>query len=243
MTSFSTESLKAVFAFPFKDEKWQSKFTIAVLLSLGSILIVPWWLLLGYIHELMRRIILDGEEPSLPEWDRWGEYLIDGLKLFVVGMVYNLPVILLIFASYYYPISSLDPSELFNSQSMPSLGLVLLAVIGLVGVAFLLSSISTTLTFAAIGHMIAKQNFWAAFDIRGWWPILWSNRSEYFLSFTLLMGTYWMTTFASQFLFLTLLCCLYPVFVTAAVAYLSLTAGGLYALAYRAGAAKALKHV
>jgi hypothetical protein len=243
MASFSTENLKAVFAFPFKDEEWQSKFTIALLLTLGSILIVPWWLLLGYTHELMRRIILDGEEPGLPEWDRWGEYLIDGLKLFAIGLVYNLPVIILIYISYYCAASSLDLSEFYNSHDLTFLWLFILVGIGLLVVALLLSTISTMITFAAIGHMIAKQNFWSAFDIRGWWPILWNNRQEYFLSFTLLVGTYWMTTFASQFLFLSLLCCLYPVFLAAAFAYLSLTSGGLYALAYRAGAANASKRV
>src|SRR4030042_4201144 len=57
------------------------------LLRLISCIIFP--LIMGYMMRIYR-----GANPS-PEPDEWGTMFIDGIKLFVVGIIYALPVIIL----------------------------------------------------------------------------------------------------------------------------------------------------
>ncbi len=44
---------------------------------------------------MLTRNVINGNPQPLPEWDNWGERWIEGVKMFVVGLVYSLPVIIL----------------------------------------------------------------------------------------------------------------------------------------------------
>ncbi|WP_369425765.1 DUF4013 domain-containing protein, partial [Methanothrix sp.] len=46
-------------------------------------------LFMGYTMEVMR-----GKKPA-PELENWGKLFIDGLKLFIAGLIYAIPVIIL----------------------------------------------------------------------------------------------------------------------------------------------------
>ena len=63
-------------------EKW-----IKWILLIVSVIIFP--LFLGYTMEVMR-----GKKPA-PEVQNWGKLFIDGLKLFVTGLIYAIPIIIL----------------------------------------------------------------------------------------------------------------------------------------------------
>ena len=63
-------------------EKW-----IKWILLIVSVIIFP--LFLGYTMEVMR-----GKKPA-PELQNWGKLFIDGLKLFVTGLIYAIPIIIL----------------------------------------------------------------------------------------------------------------------------------------------------
>jgi hypothetical protein len=87
----------------FEDDQWIVKILIgAAILALGALfswlllipLILAWALLGGYAVEIIRRV-LRGELDGLPEWDNWGDLLVDGLKVIVIGIVYALPLIIL----------------------------------------------------------------------------------------------------------------------------------------------------
>ena len=90
------------FGYVFDDDQWITKILIAAaILALG--LLFSWMLLIplllaglllgGYGVEITRRV-LNGATPVLPEWDDWGELLIDGVKAWVVGVIYALPIII-----------------------------------------------------------------------------------------------------------------------------------------------------
>jgi hypothetical protein len=89
------------FTYVFDDERWVTKLLIAAgILLVGvllGILIIPailaGALLAGYGVEITRRVIR-GQSPILPEWDNWGDLIVDGLKVWVIGIVYALPIIL-----------------------------------------------------------------------------------------------------------------------------------------------------
>jgi len=89
------------FTFVFEDENWIVKLLLAAaILLLG--LVFSWVLLIppivagifigGYTVEITRRVI-QGDPQELPEWDDWGKLFGEGLKVWVVGVVYALPII------------------------------------------------------------------------------------------------------------------------------------------------------
>jgi hypothetical protein len=80
------------FTFAFEDKDWLKKIGIAGLVMLipliGQLTVGGWAL------ETTKRVIQHDPE-TLPDWSAFGEYLVRGLKMFVIGLVYALPIILL----------------------------------------------------------------------------------------------------------------------------------------------------
>lgn len=85
------------FTVPFQDPDWLSKTLIGGLFSLLGLLIVGHFFVVGYLAQLARNVAAGMERP-LPRWDDLGSYFVEGLKLVLVGVVYSLPLILLVFA-------------------------------------------------------------------------------------------------------------------------------------------------
>ena len=85
-------NLGKAFSFAFEDKDWLKKLGIAGLVMLipliGQLTVSGWSL------EVTRRVI-QREPETLPDWGAFGEYLVRGLKMFVIGLVYALPIILL----------------------------------------------------------------------------------------------------------------------------------------------------
>ena len=91
------------FTFVFEDDQWITKILIAAVILLVGVLfswvlaiplILAFALLSGYMVEITRRVMA-GQVDGLPEWDDWGALLMDGIKFWVVGIVYALPLIIL----------------------------------------------------------------------------------------------------------------------------------------------------
>jgi len=77
------------------DERWMTKLGIGAAVQFLSFLIVPIFLLPGYMVQIVRNVH-DGVEPALPEWDDWGRLLTDGLTIVGAQLVYTLPFWLLV---------------------------------------------------------------------------------------------------------------------------------------------------
>ncbi len=75
------------------DPRWKEKIAIGAALGLLSFLIVPVFIVIGYTLRLMQNI-RDGRQLPLPEWDDWSGDLVRGFKLFVVYLIWALPLIL-----------------------------------------------------------------------------------------------------------------------------------------------------
>ena len=85
-----------------EDERWIEKTAIgtgvlllSTLLSFVLVGIVGFLIVMGYSVRLLQNV-RDGVNPVLPEWDRWGDDLSRGFKLFVVQFIWALPIILII---------------------------------------------------------------------------------------------------------------------------------------------------
>src|SRR5262249_26926229 len=78
--------------FVFDDPRWVQKVLIGGLFIIASMFVIGAFFIYGYLARLARNVI-DGMEYPLPEWDDLGEYFGEGAKLFVVALIYVIPVI------------------------------------------------------------------------------------------------------------------------------------------------------
>jgi len=85
-----------------EDERWIEKTAIgtgvlllSTLLSFVLVGVAGYFIMMGYGVRLLQNV-RDGVNPVLPEWDQWGDDLSRGFKLFVVQLVWALPIILII---------------------------------------------------------------------------------------------------------------------------------------------------
>lgn len=83
------------FTFVADDEEWVTKIGIGVLISLLSFLILPAFLLLGYMVRVTQNV-RDGLARPLPEWKDWEQLFMDGLYVAIAQIVYTLPFWLLV---------------------------------------------------------------------------------------------------------------------------------------------------
>ena len=83
-----------------EDPRWQQKiaigtgvFIISFLLSFILIGVLGFLIITGYTVRLLQNV-RDGQTYPLPEWDQWGDDLARGFKLFVVSLVWSLPILI-----------------------------------------------------------------------------------------------------------------------------------------------------
>ncbi len=80
------------FAYVFEDKNWLVKILIGGLLLLIPIVnFIP----IGYALTALRNVA-EGKESPLPEWDDWGGYFTRGLMVFLAGLLYALPIFVLV---------------------------------------------------------------------------------------------------------------------------------------------------
>jgi hypothetical protein len=88
--------------YPLNDWK---KVIILGILFLISFLIVPAFLAMGYVFRVLKWSIADVDD--LPDFDEWGKMLIDGVKVFLVQLVYFIVPSIIIIAVLWASIGSL----------------------------------------------------------------------------------------------------------------------------------------
>jgi hypothetical protein len=76
----------------YPTSNW-SKVVILSVLFLFSFFIIPLFLALGYLFKVVKSSLAGAEE--LPDFEAWGEMMVDGLKLFLVYLIYTLPALII----------------------------------------------------------------------------------------------------------------------------------------------------
>ncbi|MCB0211199.1 MAG: DUF4013 domain-containing protein [Anaerolineae bacterium] len=91
----------SAFTYMFDDEEWIKKLAIGGAVALVGAILTPILIgialllpLSGYMIDVLRNV-RDGQPRPLPEWSDWGGLFRTGLFVFVIGLVYNIPVIIL----------------------------------------------------------------------------------------------------------------------------------------------------
>ena len=106
----------------YPSTSW-GKVLILGIIMIASILIVPIFLVYGYMFRIIKATLAGLDE--LPEFDEIGEMFVDGLKVFVVAIVYAIPVYiiaailgLIIGGSTTTTSISMDPTMMFGHCSL-----------------------------------------------------------------------------------------------------------------------------
>ncbi|MBN1303060.1 MAG: DUF4013 domain-containing protein [Anaerolineales bacterium] len=240
----SMDTISRIIKFPFQDPEWGKKVGIGALVGLFVFIIpfVPAFILLGYAAQIMKRIFQEQGRLALPEWDDWGLLLSDGARLWAVNFIYSLPV-LIVFAAAVLGISLVPIPGIIMMEhgEQGAIGMLLL-LIGYGGgslffvLGMLLAIAVPFITAAASAHMVAKDDFSAAFDYKAWWPILKSGFMSFLIAFIVIYALAMVVSLITQLLVFTLVLCIVLPFIFIVYSYFSyLYTYSFYALAYLDG--------
>lgn len=151
------------FQFVFEDKDWMKK----VLLG-GLFFLIPFvgiFVVMGYQRRIILQTAEGGSDTPLPEWDRFGDDLVEGLKMFVVMLGYVFPGLVLYIGG---GLAGAIGAEMAGDAGamlglISCLGLPLLMIGGLLSPVGILRYVDTGSIGAAfsVGGVIAfvKENF------------------------------------------------------------------------------------
>lgn len=148
--------------YPWKGEERVETVAIGGLLSLFSFLILPTFVVYGYLVRVIRRVS-EGDDEVPPVFDDYEELLVDGLKAFVVMFVYSLVsfgVVAIALASLILPVSFREGPA--GPSSLNVLGLVFALVV--IAVAVLASLGAAYFVPAAVAAFARTGRLGAAFS-------------------------------------------------------------------------------
>jgi hypothetical protein len=171
------------FAFVFEDENWIVKILLAAaILLLGVVfswvlaipLIVAMLFVSGYSVEITRRVI-QGHPDELPEWDNWGALFGDGVKVWVIGIVYALPI-LVVSICLGIPMGLLAE----DAEGLVTVLSLILSCLSLVW-----AIVMSVVLPAAIAFYVAEDELGAAFRFADIFAVVRSNLKTYLVTFVM----------------------------------------------------------
>ncbi|MDW8228184.1 MAG: DUF4013 domain-containing protein [Anaerolineales bacterium] len=203
--------------------------------------LIPSIPLLGYAGQITRRVTTSDEDPSLGEWDDWGRFFSEGLKIVGAVFLYELPALLLVALSVtlmvlgvFLPLESSSEDALFLAFMLIYLAGLFLFYFGLV-----LTFVLAIFMAPALAHMLYTGEFRSAFAIREWWPIFKANWVGFALAPVLVYTLNILITMIGYLLYFSIILCFAFPFLAAFGIYLTITIYfALIAVAYRDSLAK-----
>jgi len=234
--------IRQAFELPFDDPDWRRKWlTGSAVLLLGTIVpVLPSLLFQGYLVRVIRSR-LRGNEAALPEWSNWGEAFFDGLRVWLVGVLYRLPAYLafVIGLGSMAGIPFVIETWAERGPSTEPFWVILPFLewggfaLGMLAAALLAAAAGFVLP-AAITHAIAREDLGAAFRPLEWWPVLRSRAASYLLIAVIMTACSLVVRLLAQMLSVSvILCCLVPLIVSPLRVYFGVVSSLLYARAYR----------
>ena len=162
-----------------KDPDIGKKLLIGSLLALTGIGIIA---LLGWMLEIMRKI-QRGEEPTLPAFDDIGTLFIDGLKVTAIGVVWSLPVAIVVVA---LTVVSIGATTFFNNPDDAAM-LIVVMNLCIVGLVFIFLIPMFALFVPAAGLLAETGNLKEALNPKNAIAIFRTNPGGFLLA--MLLGT------------------------------------------------------
>jgi hypothetical protein len=220
----------SAFTFMFDDAEWVKKIAIGggIMLAgfilspiiVGVLLFLP---INGYMLETLKSV-RDGRPLPLPEWSDFGALFSKGLMVFVIGLVYNLPVILVMcpFFAISLVAPALDPDTGASLAAISSICMIcVLPVVALVAAALLP---------AALIRYAEYETFGSAFQFGEIFRFISGNIGDYIIVILLTMVAQFVAQFGVILCFVGILfTAFWSVLVTAnLLGQLARKASGLY---------------
>ncbi|WP_136601907.1 DUF4013 domain-containing protein [Salinigranum halophilum] len=161
--------LSDALSFPRRGDDWLSTLLVGGILTILGFLLLPAFVLQGYLVRVLNAAARGERTP--PSFTQWGTLLVDGVKVFVVNLVYGLfalvPFVLL-FGGLLVVVPS-DPVPMEPAATPPpppgsASGLVI--VVLLVAVVAVVTLLLTYLVPAALANFAIEGRLGAAFALR-----------------------------------------------------------------------------
>jgi hypothetical protein len=114
--------------YPFTDF---SKILILGIFLILSFLIIPGFLYLGYLFRMLKASVAGLDE--LPEFGEWGEMFIDGLKVFVVLLVYSIVPLTLIIIGIWASLIPIIATSNTVLAELPTISFGLISSFSIIG--------------------------------------------------------------------------------------------------------------
>lgn len=171
-------NINKAFSFPFEDKQWISKLGIGAIISMVPILNFAWS---GYLVGILRNVV-DNEAEPLPNWDNFEKKFMDGLILFGAGLVYSLPILLVICL----PMGIMGISgSISGNGDLQDVGEVIAGVGGLLGLClgglFFVYAIFLSIVYPAILVVFAREGTFAScFKFRDVMNLISKNAGPFF---------------------------------------------------------------
>ena len=246
-STVTLEGVKKAVFFPLRGEKWGMKLLIGSALSFASYIIpiLPIFPIFGYFWRIMHQIIVKDEDPGMPEWNDWGKLFLDGIKVFGVYLIYLLPALILAIGGYvlffvldFSLVFSATSAGQYSSNAFPSamIGSAIGMFVGIAIAMLGLVLIYVTLIFIppALGNMIEKNDFMAAFHFKEWWPLFKANLSGYAIAIAIALGLFTLMYILAVALYATVILCFLLPFALCLIFFVfGAVSSSLYAIAYR----------
>lgn len=152
------------FTFIFDDEDWLKQVVIG-----GLIMMIPIvnFAAFGYLVRVMQNV-KTGHDVPLPEWDSFGEYFMDGVKLLVGFLVYSLPALLVacvVLGTTIVLAGAAENSNMNPDTVMPFLILCMQCGIFIFALIPMIFAPAIFIRFAETGEIGAMLQFGKVFEI------------------------------------------------------------------------------
>jgi hypothetical protein len=145
----------------FDDENWIKKILIGGVVSLIPIVDFA---AIGYLIQVIRNV-RDGQPTPLPEWDQFGKYFMDGLWVFLIVLVYMIPILLLLCLQL---VGGAVATGAKNESAANAFGIVSACFSCLMGLWGLLVGIvipAVLVRYAEVGEFMAGFRFGEVFSV------------------------------------------------------------------------------
>jgi hypothetical protein len=148
--------IETLVKYPMESDEWVKTVAIGGVAIIFSFLVVPWFLVAGYVVRAIRAGMDGAEKP--PVFDEWGDLLKEGFVAGIIGLVYQIvPIIVL---SVFVGGSVLAMAT--GSEAGAGIGMV--GLLGGLFVGWVLALVFGYVGFAGVANYAKEGNFGAGFD-------------------------------------------------------------------------------
>lgn len=150
-------SIEDAVTYPMESDDWIVTVLIGGFMLLLSFLLIPAFIAYGYLLRAIRSNLAG--EPEPPTFGDWGELIVDGLKVFVIGIIYMIVPLIVMFVTVGGFLAGIATGS--EAGAAAGLGTLLLGMLA----TFVLALVFGYFAVVGIVNFANEDRFGAAFDV------------------------------------------------------------------------------